>query len=153
MGDYTASMDEVAGAIPPTPPTAKKRSLSSSSMQAETKLPGKCSTPGLPPTPQTPLVSPGFSPYGEAKAAWDAISFLPNLSPTLSNSNYSPVHKKPSLQRVHSLSFSEADVHSVGSFNDPFENDNHGNHKQEPTQELELEAPDPSQFPGQADIT
>lgn len=149
LGDYTASMDEVAGAIPPTPPTAKKRrpSLPNSSMQAKVKLPGKCTTPGLPPTPHTPLVSPGFSPYGEAKAAWDAISFLPNSN---SHGTFSPIRKKPILQRVHSLSFSEADAHSVGSFNDPFENDNHGNHKKGPPEELEREAPDSSHFPNQA---
>jgi len=136
MGDYTASMDEVARAIPPPPPTAKKPRRAS--MPTEARLPVKCATPNSLPTPYTPLVSPGFSPYGAAKAAWDAIAFLPNLSPT--PSNHSPLFKKPSLQRSHSLTFSDADVHSIGSFNNPFENDN-GNRNQEPPKEPELEAP------------
>lgn len=148
MGDYTASMDEVAGAIPPTPPTARKPS--------SVGPPGKFITPKyqFPPTPSTPVatnhVSPVFSPYGEAKAAWDAISFLPNLSPTAAE-NYSPLLKKPTLQRTHSLSFSDGDVHSVGSFNDPFDNDNHGNHKQETQRELDLEVPNLSQGLNQGD--
>jgi len=131
MNDYAASMDEVAGAIPPTPPKKPRPNTTT-----EAKLPGKCLTPNLLPAPNTPLVSPGFSPFGTAKAAWDAIGFLPNLSPT--PGNHSAIYKQPSLQRVHSLSFSDVDTHSIGSFNNPFENDN-GNHNLEQLPEPESE--------------
>ena len=128
MGDYTASISEVAGAIPPTPPSMKKPRPSPppphSQFQAmpQGMQPGN-STPSLEPAPNTPLVSPGFSPYGQAKAAWDAISFLPNLSPVPG----SPLRgmAKPRLTRSHSLSFSDQDVHSVGSFEDPFQDNGH----------------------------
>jgi hypothetical protein len=143
MGDYTASMDEVARAIP-TPPAFKKQTAT---VTADAKPPGKATTPCFGPAPNTPLVSPGFSPfnYGEAQSAWDAISFLPNLSPTAPR-NHSPLRKKSSLQRSHSLSFSDCEVHSVGSFDNPFE-DNHGihnsNHFPRPLPELHSESGTP----------
>lgn len=128
MGDYTASIDEVAGAIPPTPTmprtpiTVGNPREGTPPPEAEMPEPGVCATPSFPLTPNGNMVSPGFSPgftrYGEAKAAWDAIAFLPNLS------ERSPVPQRQTLQRVHSLSFSDGDVNSIGSFNNPFENDN-----------------------------
>jgi len=160
MGDYTASIDDVAGAIPPTPATVEKLRVRANTPvhMEEVKMPGKCNdTPTYPLTPAiTPLVSPGFSPYGQAKAAWDAIAFLPNLSPD----DRSPVqNKKPKiLQRVHSLSFSSGDVNSIGSFNNPFENEN-GKSDQElpPPREPETEeTPYPSEvatFPPPTSIT
>mmetsp|Transcript_18315 Transcript_18315/g.39586 ORF Transcript_18315/g.39586 Transcript_18315/m.39586 type:complete len:544 (+) Transcript_18315:99-1730(+) len=141
MGDYTASLGEVARAIP-SPPTAKKPRASVPATEARPS--GKCSTPSLPATLNTPMVSPGFSPYGEAKAAWDAIAFLPNLSQA--PGNHSPLCERPRLQRIHSLSFSDGDLQSLSSFNNPFENDN-GNHKQEPPYQPELEVSNPSEDP------
>jgi hypothetical protein len=144
MGDYTASLEEVAGAIPPTPAVAKKQSVS---LQPDSKSSGKCTPPNnFGPALGTPFVSP----YGEAKAAWDALSFLPNLSPAAAAK--SPMAKKPSLQRVHSLSFSDTDLHSIGSFNDPFVDDNHGSHKQERPQDPEGEVAGESEGPIQADL-
>ena len=146
MGDFLSSMDEVAGALPPTPPTVRKTRIqvppATMATAAKLEVCGKCTSPNLlPKVPNTPLVSP----YGEAKAAWDAISFLPNLSPG-THSDRAPfstqragVGMQPSLQRTHSLSFSDGDVHSVGSFNDPFENDN--NHNQERPDEFEAYMP------------
>lgn len=150
-GDYTASINDVARAIP-TPPTTKKSRPSVPATDATSA--GKWSSPKFLQAPNTPFVSPGFSPYGEAKAAWDAIAFLPNLSPT--SGNHSPPRKQPSLQRVHSLSFSDDDV-SVGSFENPFESNNvDRSHKQEPPRLPDMEVPNqrsvpnedaPAQFP------
>lgn len=144
MGDYTASLEEVARAIPPTPPTVKKQKASVQA--AEAKSLGKCTPPNnnnnnnLGSAATTPFVSP----YGEAKAAWDALSFLPNLGTSSSAGNIhnnSPhtMEKTSLLQRVHSLSFSDTDLRSVGSFDDPFADENsrgnNGNHNQERRQE------------------
>lgn len=113
--DYNVPMADVAAAVPPTPPTVHKPKL-----QNEAMLQGKCNTPSnksiLPQIPNTPLVSPGFSPFASTKATWDAISFLP---PTPVNTS------KPRLPRVHSLSpFSDDDEirSEVSSFKNPFEN-------------------------------
>ena len=149
MEDYTRPINDVARAIPtpqssPNPkrqrasmeitPTASGSRLSSGACNTTPKLPFKApNTPLV--SPNTPIpATPGFSPlarslgltspYGEAKAAWDAIAFLPNLSPT---HNHSPPQRRPSFNSVHSLSFSEGDVESIGSFQNPFEGDSNGN--------------------------
>lgn len=85
---------------------------------------GKPGTSGAPSCTQTPdpisnTVSPSFSSYGAAEAPSDAMELLPALGPEAR----SPTHKKPTLQRSHSLSFSDCDARSLGSFNDPFDSD------------------------------
>lgn len=124
MGDYTASMNDVARAIP-SPPTAKKTRVpaTTTDVRPDAQPSGGCATPKFLPALNTPLVSPGISPPAEADTAWDAIAFLPNLSPTAGN--HGEYHKKPSLERIHSPSVSDSDVRSIGTFNNPFENDNH----------------------------
>jgi len=177
MEDYTRPINDVARAIPtpqssPNPkrqrasmeitPTASGSRLSSGACNTTPKLPFKApNTPLV--SPYTPIpATPGFSPlarslgltspYGEAKAAWDAIAFLPNLSPT---HNHSPPQRRPSFNSVHSLSFSEGDVESIGSFQNPFEGDSNGNgngnsnnNRKMPPAPPDLDTPD--QAPDQA---
>lgn len=151
MGDYNASIDEVARAVPPTPVATQNPQRPSTPPSVGTE-PGMCTTPSYPQTPNGAvnmnMVSPGFSPYGAAKAAWDAITFMPNLGP----SDHSPIHKKPKMrtaqqhQRVHSLSFS--DGCSLGSFDNPFENDDRReltkSREPEPEEEADRAARGPS---------
>lgn len=130
-----------ASVWPPEPATA-----SAATTTTEQQPSGAYTAPKGFSVPNTPLVSPGLSagfspfkspwfdvnsptlnsPYGEAKAAWDAVGFeLPNLTP-------SPNLRKPPL-RIHSLSFSDGDEQSLNSsFEDPFASDSNGNKKQPP---------------------
>jgi hypothetical protein len=84
---------------------------------------GKLSSPKLAhSTDSPPFVSPIF-----LLASLDAMTFPTNLDPTHAKP---PLGNGSSLKRGHSLS-SDGDIHSIGSFNDPFENDSGSNHKQE----------------------
>lgn len=128
LGDYTASIADVARAIPTPTATESKPVISPSGEW----IPGSllCS-------PFTPFVSPGLTPHIKgtrtAGGGWlDAISFLPNLSPM--PPGHGDIKEGQNLKRSHSLSsFSEGDFYSDDSFKNPFENDN-GNIdlKQEP---------------------
>ena len=83
--------------------------------------------------------------YGEAKAAWDAIAFLPDLnSPSKPQTQDSLTQRAP-IKRVHSLdSFSESDDKSICStFENPFLSDNgngNGNSKNTPFDTMEARA-------------
>ncbi|KAL3765128.1 hypothetical protein ACHAW5_000797 [Stephanodiscus triporus] len=89
----------------------------------EERKTGKCSSPELAhSTDSPPFVSPIFS-----LASLDAMTFPTNLVPTPTKP---PPGNGLSLKRGHSLS-SDGDIHSIGSFNDPFENDSGSNHKQD----------------------
>jgi len=103
------------------------------------------------------LVSPGFSPfrspypmvnspysYGEAKAAWDAIAFLPDLNSPSKPQTQDSTQRAP-IKRVHSLdSFSESDDKSICStFENPFLSDNgngNGDSKNTPFDTMEARA-------------
>ena len=83
--------------------------------------------------------------YGEAKAAWDAIAFLPDLnSPSKPQTQDST--QRASIKRVHSLdSFSESDDKSICStFENPFLSDNgnggNGDSKNTPLDTMEARA-------------
>lgn len=138
MGDYNVSLDEVAlsGLAIPSPQSTEK--IKASVQEQEARSEGKCSTPKLQLTLDTPFVSPGFSPCADAKAAQEAVAFLSDMSPTSSTNS----SKKKTLQRVYSLSISDGDVRSVGSFHNPFENDS-DNNKQEAPPLPELDLPHP----------
>jgi hypothetical protein len=123
-GPHTAPVDESAQAIPPR--TMKKLT---SGVPREEQIPGEWSSPELLPTTDSPpFVSPGFSPYAAARLALDTMSLSPNLYPT--PVTQPPPEKRASLNRGNSLS-SDGDIHSVGSFDDPFESENGSNHKRE----------------------
>ena len=120
VGHYTAPVDESAQAIPPR--TMKKLT---SGVPREEQISGEWSSPELLPTTNIPpFVSPGFSPYATAMAL-DTMSLSPNLHPT--PATQPPPEERASLTRGHSLS-SDGDIHSVGSFDNPFESENGSNH-------------------------
>jgi hypothetical protein len=125
-GHYTALVDEAARTIP----SSRTMKKPTSSVLREEQISGEWSSPKLLPTANSlPFVSPGFSPFAAATLALDTMSLSPNLfCPT--PAAQPPPEKRASLNRGHSLS-SDGDIHSVGSFNDPFESENGSNHKRE----------------------
>lgn len=122
MGDYHASISDVANAIPPTPEAAKKQ-------RAMT-----ITTPILLPVPDTP---PEVPPYSLHHDHLDPYSFLSPASLSHASGMHSPrksndnvngemkAHAKSTMvfHRGHSLSFSEGENHEVGEFTNPFENE------------------------------
>jgi len=195
MQDYTASINDVARAIPtpqgspiqskkpratvwpPTPslnedprapsvwpppppsspPARKEATLPTPTSPEPTRPTQGASSTKFPSVPNTPLVSPGFSPfrspypmvnspysYGEAKAAWDAIAFLPDLNSPSKPQTQDSTQRAP-IKRVHSLdSFSESDDKSICStFENPFLSDNgngNGDSKNTPFDTMEARA-------------
>lgn len=141
LGDYSASMSDVAKAIPTPTTTESKPVITTTTPTTIDKWPPGEWFPGsLLYSPFTPFVSPGLTPHAEGtrpagSAGWlDAISFLPNLSPMPPVHGKSTEEESRNLKRSHSLSsFSEGDFYSDDSFKNPFENDN-GNpdRKQDP---------------------
>ena len=124
VGHHAAPVDESDQAIPPR--TMKKLT---SGVPREGQIPGEWSSPELLPTANIPsFVSPGVSPYAAARLALDTMSLSPNLYPT--TVTQPPPEKRASLNRGHSLS-SDGDIHSVGSFDDPFASENGSNHIRE----------------------
>ena len=136
LGDYTASIADVARAIP-TPTATESKPVISTPTIVDKRPSGEWIPGSLLCSPFTPFVSPGLTPHIEgtrtAGGGWlDAISFLPNLSPM--PPGHGDINEEQNLKRSHSLSsFSEGDFYSDDSFKNPFENDN-GNKdlKQEP---------------------
>jgi hypothetical protein len=122
LGDYQASISDVASAIPPTPPTHGKRRVTS--FISSDLLPSQ-------------YIPSQVSPYSMQYEQFDPYSFL---SPVPSGQNLSiPNHTNQinhicdqkieastssSLKREHSLSFSDSELHEeVGEFTNPFENE------------------------------
>jgi hypothetical protein len=122
MGDYQATIDDVANAIPPTPLAQGKQRLTS------------FNTPELLSSSHTP---PPVSPYSMQYEQFDPYSFLsPVLGQKRSVMNISSPNndmgdqkvaaKTTSLKRENSLSFSESEreLHEdIGEFTNPFENE------------------------------
>ncbi len=136
LGDYTASIADVARAIP-TPTATESKPVIRTPTIADKRPSGEWIPGGFLCLPFTPFVSPGLTPHIEgirtAGGGWlDAISFLPNLSPM--PPGHGDIEEEQILKRSHSLSsFSEGDFYSDDSFKNPFENDNGNNDlRQEP---------------------
>ena len=132
--DFTASIADVAAAIPPTPPAFKKRKVTAFTAR---KASGNVITPHLLPSTTTP---PPVSPYegGEstdlmsAENNWDPLAFFSPTTPkavTQINTNIRTTEqqgliKTPNsfyLNRAHSLSLS--DLNEMEDFTNPFENE------------------------------
>ena len=134
LGDYTASIDDVAKAIP-TPTATEGKPIISTPIFADKQTSGEWFRDSLMYSPFAPFVSPGLTltPHTDGPrrtppgGGWcDAISFLPNLSPM--PPGYGTHNEEENPKRAHSLSsFSEGDYYSDDSFKNPFEGDNGNN--------------------------